>query len=196
MPRGRSGMPSPSRRARADRARARGGRGRAPVPPRRSCAPSARRRGAAAAAAGRLPPSRGGGGGGRRDGASRRAGGACGIGLACSTTPSPAATPWPIAWSGAPRYRSPVISVGGALRAVLDATPVLGSERVLLSAAAGRIAAEDVVSGRAVPAAANSAMDGFAVRGEDVRTAPAHLRLVGTAPAGTLLDVPIEPGTA
>jgi molybdopterin molybdotransferase len=89
-----------------------------------------------------------------------------------------------------------VISVAEALRAVLDATPVLGAERVLLSAAAGRIAAEDVVSGRAVPAAANSAMDGFAVRGEDVRSAPATLRLLGTAPAGTLLDAAIVPGTA
>src|SRR5262249_31006812 len=123
------------------------------------------------------------------------------IGLACSTTPSPAATPWPIAWSGDPRYRSPVISVGEALRAVLEATPVLGSERVLLSAAAGRIAAEDVVSARAVPAgagapAASSARDGSAVRGEDVRPAPARLRLVGTAPAGTLLEEAVVPGTA
>ena len=89
-----------------------------------------------------------------------------------------------------------MISVGEALRAVLDATPVLGAERVLLAAAGGRVAAEDVVSARAVPAAANSAMDGFAVRGDDVRTAPARLRLIGSAPAGTLLDVPVEPGTA
>jgi molybdopterin molybdotransferase len=94
------------------------------------------------------------------------------------------------------RYRSAVISVGEALRMVLEATPVLGTERVLLGAAAGRVAAEDVVSSRAVPAAANSAMDGFAVRGDDVRTAPARLRLVGSAPAGTLLDLSVEPGTA
>ena len=48
------------------------------------------------------------------------------------------AGPWPIAWSGTARYRSPVISVGEALRAVLDATPVLGTERVLpLREAAG-----------------------------------------------------------
>jgi molybdopterin molybdotransferase len=89
-----------------------------------------------------------------------------------------------------------VISVGEALRAVLDATPVLGTERLLIATAAGRVAGEDVVSTRAVPAAANSAMDGFAVRGDDVRTAPSRLRLIGSAPAGTLLGVPVEPGTA
>ncbi len=79
---------------------------------------------------------------------------------------------------------------------ILDATPVLGSERVLLAAAAGRVAAEDVNSARAVPAAANSAMDGFAVRGDDVRTAAARLRLIGSAPAGTVLQGSVEPGTA
>ena len=89
-----------------------------------------------------------------------------------------------------------MISVGDALRAVLEATPVLGTERLLLGTAAGRVAGEDVVAARAVPAAANSAMDGFAVRGDDVRAAPARLRLIGSAPAGTLLAVPVEPGTA
>jgi molybdopterin molybdotransferase len=89
-----------------------------------------------------------------------------------------------------------VISVGEALRAILDATPVLGAERVLLAPAVGRVAAEDVVSTRAVPAAANSAMDGYAVRGDDVRSAPARLRLIGSAPAGTLLEGSVAPGTA
>src|SRR5262249_18414554 len=54
--------------------------------------------------------------------------------LACPATPSPEPRPWPIAWPGAARYRSPVISVAEALRVVLDATPVLGTERVRLSA--------------------------------------------------------------
>ena len=88
-----------------------------------------------------------------------------------------------------------MIPVGQALRTVLDATPVLGAERVWLAGAAGRVAAEDVRSRRTVPAHANSAMDGFAVRGDDVRDAPARLRLIGSAPAGTLLDAPVVPGT-
>jgi molybdopterin molybdotransferase len=89
-----------------------------------------------------------------------------------------------------------VISVRDALAAVCDAAPVLGAERVLLAAAAGRVAAEDVVSTRAVPGAANSAMDGYAVRHADLASTPARLRLVGTEPAGTVLATAVEPGTA
>ncbi len=89
-----------------------------------------------------------------------------------------------------------MIPVGEALRIVLDATPVLGAERVALAAAAGRVAAADVQSRRTVPAFRNSAMDGFAVRGDDVRRAPVRLRLIGSAPAGTPLDAPVLPGTA
>lgn len=89
-----------------------------------------------------------------------------------------------------------VISVDEALAAIGSATPVLGAERVSLVDALGRVAAADVVSGRAVPAAANSAMDGYAVRGEDVRQPGARLRVVGAAPAGTVLATPVAPGTA
>jgi molybdopterin molybdotransferase len=93
-------------------------------------------------------------------------------------------------------YRSLVISVTEALQTILDATPVLGVERVALLDALGRVAAEDVQSDRAVPGADNSAMDGFAVRGADVATAPARLRIVGTVAAGALLPGRVEPGTA
>jgi molybdopterin molybdotransferase len=89
-----------------------------------------------------------------------------------------------------------VISVREALDTILDATPVLGAERVTLADASGRVATQDVVSARAVPSADNSAMDGFAVRGADVVTAPARLRIVGSAPAGSLLGGAVEPGTA
>ena len=89
-----------------------------------------------------------------------------------------------------------MISVDEALGTILDATGVLGDERVLLSEACGRIATEDVTSARAVPAADNSAMDGFAVRADDVALAGARLQLAGSAPAGSLLGHPVEPGTA
>jgi molybdopterin molybdotransferase len=89
-----------------------------------------------------------------------------------------------------------MIPVGEALQTILDATPVLGDERVLLGEACGRVASEDVVSARAVPAADNSAMDGFAVRADDVARAGARLRIVGSAPAGSLLGGPVEAGTA
>jgi len=89
-----------------------------------------------------------------------------------------------------------VLSVGEALARVLDATPVLGPERVPLLDALGRVAAEDVVSRRAVPAAANSAMDGYAVRAADVAAAPVRLRVVAAVAAGTVCDTPVVAGTA
>jgi molybdenum cofactor synthesis domain-containing protein len=48
----------------------------------------------------------------------------------------------------------------------------------------GRVAAADVVAAEAVPAFANSAMDGFAVRSADVAAAPVELRVVATTLAG------------
>jgi molybdopterin molybdotransferase len=89
-----------------------------------------------------------------------------------------------------------VISVADALARVLEATPVLGVERVLLSDALGRVAAGDVASTRAVPAAANSAMDGYAVRHADLATTPARLRIVASEPAGTVVSESVGPGTA
>ena len=94
------------------------------------------------------------------------------------------------------RYRSSVISVHEALRIVCDATSVLGAERVSLPAALGRVAAEDVVSGRAVPAAPNSAMDGYAVRHADLARVPARLRIIAVEPAGSVVGETITAGTA
>ena len=85
-----------------------------------------------------------------------------------------------------------MIPVLEALDTILAATPVLGHERIGIADACGRVAAEAIVSSRAVPAADNSAMDGFAVRADDVATAPARLRIVGSAPAGSLLAHPVE----
>ena len=112
-------------------------------------------------------------------------------------SPGCGAIPFALHGLGARAIASTVIPVGQALRTVLDATPVLGAERVLLPTPLP-VAWRRRTSGRerTVPARANSAMDGFAVRGEDVRNAPARLRIVGSAPAGTLLDVPVLPGTA
>ncbi|MFN8544845.1 MAG: gephyrin-like molybdotransferase Glp [Candidatus Binatia bacterium] len=89
-----------------------------------------------------------------------------------------------------------MISVDEALAAVLEWTPVLGVERVGLADALGRVAAADVTSARAVPSAANSAMDGYAVRGADVAASGARLRVIGVQPAGSVSATPVEPGTA
>ncbi|TMA43899.1 MAG: molybdopterin molybdotransferase MoeA [Deltaproteobacteria bacterium] len=89
-----------------------------------------------------------------------------------------------------------MISVREALQLVCDATSVLGAERLTLPGALGRVAAEDVVSGRAVPAAPNSAMDGYAVRHADVARAPARLRIVAVEPAGSVVSEAVTAGTA
>jgi molybdopterin molybdotransferase len=89
-----------------------------------------------------------------------------------------------------------VISVGEALSRVCGAAAPLGAERLPLAAALGRVAVEAVVSGRAVPAAANSAMDGYAVRHGDLANVPARLRIVAVEPAGTVATATVEPGTA
>ena len=89
-----------------------------------------------------------------------------------------------------------MIPVGEALARILEATGVLGAERTAILAALGRVAAEDVVSRRAVPAAPYSAMDGYAIRHADVSAAPARLRVVAVEPAGTVVSTVVEPGTA
>jgi len=89
-----------------------------------------------------------------------------------------------------------VIPVGEALARVCAAAPVLGAERMTLAAALGRVAAEDVVSTRTVPNAANSAMDGYALRHADLGAVPARLRIIAVEPAGAVVDATVTPGTA
>jgi molybdopterin molybdotransferase len=72
--------------------------------------------------------------------------------------------------------------------------PDVRVEHVGLDAAAGRVLAEDVVSGVSVPVFANSAMDGYAVRFAEVSVAPARLRVVGDVPAGSGEDPAVGPG--
>jgi molybdopterin molybdotransferase len=77
----------------------------------------------------------------------------------------------------------PADKVGEFLAALVQ--PVLGTERVDLFAALGRVLAHDVVSPISVPAHDNSAMDGFAFRGADLQaTGLSQFKVVGTALAG------------
>ncbi|HEU5304685.1 MAG TPA: gephyrin-like molybdotransferase Glp [Gemmatimonadales bacterium] len=70
--------------------------------------------------------------------------------------------------------------------------------RMPLDDALGGILAEDVVSPVDIPAWANSAMDGYAARGQDVRgaseAAPVRLRVVEYLPAGHFPTRAIGPG--
>lgn len=70
-------------------------------------------------------------------------------------------------------------------RMLAQLAPVAMVERVALRDALDRVLGADVVSGVAVPASTNSAMDGYAVRGADLpATGKASLRVIGESFAG------------
>lgn len=92
------------------------------------------------------------------------------------------------------------ISVEDAQRRVLESIATLGTERVDLAEARGRVLREDVVAPRDIPGRDNSAMDGYAIRSIDLASAtpeaPVRLRVTGDVPAGTTASGRVEPGTA
>src|SRR5436190_3400793 len=94
------------------------------------------------------------------------------------------------------------ISVQEALEAILSYFSPLEPVTVPLADSLGLVLAEDVYSDTDLPPFDNSAMDGYAVRAEDVagasRERPASLRVVGYIPAGTAPgpDDQVRPGTA
>ncbi|MBV8517857.1 MAG: molybdopterin molybdotransferase MoeA [Acidobacteria bacterium] len=69
-------------------------------------------------------------------------------------------------------------------------------EAVPLGAALGRVLRENVAAAYDAPERDNSAMDGYALRAEDVANVPATLRVTGTIAAGHPIDARVEPGTA
>ena len=80
------------------------------------------------------------------------------------------------------------ISVAEAQQIVLDACRVLGCETVASVEAQGRVLAAPVSSGRTLPPADCSAMDGYAVRAEDLagasKSTPVQLSVVYEVAAG------------
>lgn len=79
---------------------------------------------------------------------------------------------------------------------ILDGLRRLSTEIVSYRQALGRVAAESLVSPADVPPFPNSAMDGFAVRSEDVATPGALLEIVADVPAGQVADVSVGTGQA
>jgi molybdopterin molybdotransferase len=88
------------------------------------------------------------------------------------------------------------LSVEQALERILATVHVLEPERVGLLEASGRVLAEAVVADRDIPPLANSAMDGYGVRGADVAQVPVRLRVAGEVAAGHVSEVRVGPGTA
>lgn len=89
------------------------------------------------------------------------------------------------------------LSVQEARRRILsELAPVSGAERVATREALNRVLHEDVHSPINVPGYDNSAMDGFAVRGDDLRAGDsAALRVVGGSLAGAPFHGEVGPGT-
>ncbi len=76
-------------------------------------------------------------------------------------------------------------------------TPVAATERLHVRAALGRVLAEDILSPIAVPGHDNSAMDGYAVRFDDLSAdAPVTLQVTGTVFAGKGAALGVQPGEA
>jgi len=90
--------------------------------------------------------------------------------------------------------RSPLLSVREAHARVIAAFAPLPTEMVSIAEAAGRVLAVAPKARLTQPPAALSAMDGYAVRAEDVPAAPATLTLVGEAAAGGSYDHALKPG--
>jgi len=87
----------------------------------------------------------------------------------------------------------PLLSIDDALARVLALARPLDAERVPVAAAAGRVLAEDVAARVDLPPFASSAMDGFAVRADDL---PGRLPIVFRIAAGLPADRPLAPGEA
>ncbi len=79
-----------------------------------------------------------------------------------------------------------MIPVAEAIARILAGVEPLPAETVALGDGLGRVLAEDLASRRTQPPAAVSAMDGYAVRAEDVARPPAALRVVAEVPAGAV----------
>lgn len=88
------------------------------------------------------------------------------------------------------------ISVPEARALVLEAARPLAPEIVPFELALGRVLAEAVVSGRTLPPADCSAMDGYAVRAADVARAGARLRVAYEVAAGGLAPRALVDGEA
>ncbi len=86
-----------------------------------------------------------------------------------------------------------LMPVDQALARVLAAGKILGSELVKLDDVVGRVLAKDIIAKRDQPPFQSSAMDGYAVRHEDLR---APLTLVGVAAAGHAFKSVVKQGQA
>ena len=89
-----------------------------------------------------------------------------------------------------------LLTADQALARILAGLPEQPIVEVPILDTLGLVLAENVVADRDVPPFPNSAMDGYAVRGSDVTTAPVRLRVVGQVNAGGFPDHTVARGEA
>ena len=89
-----------------------------------------------------------------------------------------------------------MISVQEARERILAPLSILPVEQISIREALGRVLAEDVKARCTQPPLDVSAMDGYAVRAEDVQQVPQSLKVVGEAPAGGLFPGDVNAGEA
>ena len=88
-----------------------------------------------------------------------------------------------------------MLSPAEAARTILSSVGPEAVEHVPLIDSLGRILASDIVSPIDIPQRDNSAMDGYAVRSDDVRgNCPVELHVIDEVPAGAVPDKPIGKG--
>jgi molybdopterin molybdotransferase len=89
-----------------------------------------------------------------------------------------------------------MVSFEEARLMICNTVQAVGTERIHLLDAVGRVLAEDMTAPWDLPLWDNSAMDGYAVRTEDC-TPSAKLQVTGFLPAGATADgIQVEPGCA
>ena len=95
---------------------------------------------------------------------------------------------------------SGLLGVSEARRKLLESFAPVSASRLPLPEARGRVLAAEVISELDIPHFANSSMDGFAVRAEDLVAArpdsPVALQVCGDIPAGVTPEVKVKPGQA
>jgi len=97
-------------------------------------------------------------------------------------------------------YTADMLSVEEARNEVLALVKVLNHEDVHLMESLGQVIAEDIYAGLDIPPFQNSAMDGYAVRHQDIKGASPNnaitLKVVGSIAAGQIAKVALPEGAA
>jgi len=93
-----------------------------------------------------------------------------------------------------------MIAVEEAIHLILDQIHPLGRERLNILQSLGRVLGEDIIARRHIPPWDNSAMDGYAVRWQDIQKASSKkgvkLTVLADLPAGRIFTGEVGPGQA